>query len=79
MGAGRAKLSAILLMAAMWSSTAITIHCSNAWKAKRKDFPAAYKNVSLEKRKNSKEHTQLAEPEIAEATKKDCYTSTVRA
>ena len=53
MGAGHAKLSAILLTAAMWSSTAVTIRCLKAWKAEREGFPAAYENVSLERRETA--------------------------
>ena len=79
MGAGHAKLSAILLTAAMWSFTAVTIHCLNAWKAKHKGFPAAYENVSLERRKNSSKHMRPAEPEIAGATKRDYCASAARA
>ena len=51
MGASQAKLLAMLLAAAIWSSIVMTIRCSNALKAKHEGFSAAYKNVSLEKRK----------------------------
>ena len=49
MSAGQAKLSAIWLTAAMWSSIAVIIYCLNILKTKRKSFPVAYKNVSLER------------------------------
>ena len=49
--AGQAKLSAIWLMAAIYSSTAVIIYCLNVLKAERKGFLIAYKNINLEKRK----------------------------
>ena len=43
MSAGYTKLLAILLTAAMWSSTTVIICCLKALKAEHKGFPAAYK------------------------------------
>ena len=53
MGAGRTKLSAMLLTAAIWSSITVIIRCSNAWKAERKGFPEAYENISQKRRKTA--------------------------
>ena len=61
-GAGTAKLSATCLEIAACFSTATIIRRSNVLQAKRKSFLTAYKNISLEGTKitRNREYTQLS-------------------